>query len=68
MHGQFFQKVKSRIEMGWSALGKQHIVMKDNLPLSLKKKVYNQFIKLILTYGSETWSPRKHGTKTSKKP
>ncbi len=27
----------------------------NNLPLSLKRKVYNQCILPILTYGSETW-------------
>ncbi len=29
--------------------------MNSNLPLSLKRKVYNQCILPILTYGSETW-------------
>ncbi len=43
------------IGMGWSAFGKQNIVMNSNLPLSLKRKVYNQCILPVLTYGSETW-------------
>ncbi len=29
--------------------------MNSNLPLSLKRKVYNQCILPVLTYGSETW-------------
>ncbi len=29
--------------------------MNSNLPLSLKRKVYNQCILAVLTYGSETW-------------
>ncbi len=29
--------------------------MNSNLPFSLKRKVYNQCILLVLTYGSETW-------------
>ena len=45
--------------MGWSAFGKQSSVMKSNLPISLKRKVYNQCILPVLTYGSETWSLTK---------
>ncbi len=41
--------------MEWSAFGKQNLVMNSNLPLSLKRKVYNQCILPVLTYGSETW-------------
>ncbi len=29
--------------------------MNNNLPLSLKRKVYNQCILPVLTYGSKTW-------------
>ncbi len=29
--------------------------MNSNLPLSLKRKIYNQCILPVLTYGSETW-------------
>ena len=33
--------------------------MKNNLPPSLKGKVYYQWILPVLTYGSETWSITK---------
>ncbi len=49
------EKEIRRIGMGWSAVGKQNIVMNSNLPFSLKRKVYKQCILLVLTYGSETW-------------
>ncbi len=49
------EKEIRRIGMGWSAFGKQNLVMNSNLPLSLKRKVYNQCILPVLTYGSETW-------------
>ena len=42
--------------MGWSAFDRQHNVMISNLPLSLKRKVYNQYILPVLTYGSEIWN------------
>ncbi len=41
--------------MGWSAFGKQNLIMNSNLPLSLKREVYNQCILPVLTYESETW-------------
>ncbi len=41
--------------MGWSVFGKQNLVMSSNLPLSLKRKVYNQCTLPVLTYGTETW-------------
>ena len=45
--------------MGWSAFGRQHNVWESNLTLSLKRKVYNQCILPVLTYGSETWNRMK---------
>ena len=47
-------EIKRRIGMGWSAFGKQSNIMKSNLPISLKRKVYNQCVLPVLTYGSET--------------
>ncbi len=49
------KEIRRRIGMGWSAIGKQNLVMNRNLILSLKRKVYNQCILPVLTYGSETW-------------
>ncbi len=40
--------------MGWNAFGTQNLVLNINLPLSLKRKVYNQYILPVLTNGSET--------------
>ncbi len=48
------EKEIRRIGMGWSAFGKQNLVMNSNLPPSLKRKVYNQCILPVLMYGSET--------------
>ncbi len=49
------KEIRRRIGMGWSAFGKQNLVMNSNLPVSLKRKVYNQCIRPVLTYGPETW-------------
>ncbi len=49
------KEIIRRTEMSWSAFGKQSLVMNSSMPLSLKRKVYNQCILLVLTYGLETW-------------
>ncbi len=49
------EKEIRRIGLGWSSFSKQNLVMNDNLPLSLKRKVYNQCNLPALTYGSEIW-------------
>ncbi len=49
------KEMRRRIGMGWSAIAQQNIVMNISLPLSLKRKVYNQCILPVLTYGSKTW-------------
>ncbi len=49
------KEIGRRIGIGWSAFGKQNLVMDSNLPLSLRRKVNNQCSLPILTYGAETW-------------
>ncbi len=49
------KEIRRKIRMGWSAFGKQSLVMNSNLPFSLKRKIYNHCILLILTNGPETW-------------
>ncbi len=49
------KEIRRRIRMGWSAFGKQNLIMNSNLPISLKRKVYNQCILPVLMYGSENW-------------
>ena len=40
--------------MGWSAYDRQHTFMKSNLPLTRKRKIYEEGILPVLTHGSET--------------
>ena len=49
------KEVKRRIALGWAAFNKYGDFMKSKLPLCLKRKVYNQCILPVITYGSETW-------------
>ncbi len=48
-------EIKRRTGMAWTAFGKHGDIMNSNLPLSVKRKIYNQCILPVLTCGSETW-------------
>ena len=49
-------EIRRRIKTGWQTFGRYSHFMKGNLPLCLKKKVYDQCILPSMTYASETWS------------
>ncbi len=51
----FNREIKRRIGMGWTAFRKHGDIVNSNLPLSLKRKVCNQCILPVLTYGLEAW-------------
>ena len=53
------EELKRRIKLGWSAFGRNGVTLKSNLPLCLKRKVFDQCILPVLTYGSETWTLTK---------
>ena len=52
-------EIKRRIAAGWGAFGQYRDILKSKMPLSLKKKVYNQCIQAALTYGCQTWAVTK---------
>ena len=52
-------EVNRRIQAGWKSFHDHKTVLKANIPLSLKRKLYNQCILPTMTYGSETWSMTK---------
>ena len=51
----FETEIKRRIKLGWSAFGRQNNILRGSLPLCLKRKVFNQCVLPVMTYGSETW-------------
>ena len=53
-------EVKRRIQLSWAKFGKLGFIFRDkDLPLSLKKPIFNQCIIPVLSYGSETWTTTK---------
>ena len=54
------QEVSIRIKAGWSVFGKcREIFLDRHLPMSLKRKVFNQYVFPAITYGCQTWSLTK---------
>ena len=52
-------EIKRRIAAAWGAFGKYRDIMKSNIPMCLKRKVYNQCVQAALTYGCQTWAVTK---------
>ena len=52
-------EVKRRINIGWKAYNKYRYIMRSDMPLSLKRKIFNHCIIPAMTYGSETWKLTK---------
>ena len=49
-------KIRRRIAAGWMAFDKYREIMKSNIPICLKRKVYHQCIEPAITYGCQTWA------------
>lgn len=52
-------EIKRRIAAGWGVFGQYRDILKSKIPLSLKRKVYNQCIQAAMTYGCQTWAVTK---------
>ena len=60
MENRTLEEVLTRIKMGWSVFYKyKEIFLDKDLPMSLKRKAYNQCVIPTLSYGSQTWSLTK---------
>jgi hypothetical protein len=50
------EEIKRRTQMGWMAFGKLGYVLRGNIPICLKRKVFDQCILPVLIHGSESWT------------
>ena len=55
-------EIQRQIALEWQAFGRANSVLTSKLPISLKRKVYNQCILPVMTRGSETWNLTKKQT------
>jgi len=54
------KEIQRRIGIAWSKFGKLARYFKnEKFPISLKRKIFNQCIKPVFMYGSETWAMTK---------
>jgi len=56
MDNNIMDEVKNRINKGWKSFGQLNNIIKSEIPMCLKRKVFNQCILPFLTYGCETWT------------
>ena len=47
-------EIQRRIGLGWAAFGKLRETFKSDIPICLKRKVYEQCVLPVITYGAET--------------
>jgi len=47
-------EIQRRIGLGWAAFGKLRETFKSDIPICLKRKVYEQCVLPVMTYGAET--------------
>jgi hypothetical protein len=53
--GDFNGEISRRIQLSWAAFNKFRNLFISRLPLCLKKKLFNQCILPVMTYGCQTW-------------
>ena len=53
-------EIQRRISAGWIAFAKYRKILKSNIPICLKRKIYHGCIEPVITYGSQVWALNKH--------
>ena len=60
MENRTKQKVWIRMKIGWSVFGKyREIFLHRHLPMTVKRKAFNNCVLPTMTYGCQTWSLTK---------
>ena len=55
--GDLMPEIKRRITLGWAAFNKVDNIMRSRkASMQIKKKVFNEYVLPVMTYGSETWA------------
>jgi len=51
---KLMEEINRRCKMMWSSFERLHFIFKSELPMCLKRKVYNQCVLSVMMYGCET--------------
>ena len=55
--GDLMPEIRRRITLGWAAFNKVDNIMRSRkASMQIKKKVFNEYVLPVMTYGSETWA------------
>ena len=68
MNDDIMAEILNRAKLGWRAFGRLNSVFKNNMPICLKRKVFDQCVLPVLTYGCETWTLNAKATQKLKVP
>ena len=56
MNDDIMTEILNRTKLGWKEFGKMNTLSKSNMPICLKRKVFNQCVLPALAYRCETWT------------
>ena len=62
MNNDIMEEILNRTKLGWRKFGQLNIVFKSNMPFCLKRKLFDQCVLPVLTYGCETWTLNSKST------
>src|SRR4051794_23848442 len=49
-------EILNRTKLVWRAFGRMNTIFRSNMPVCMKRKLFDQCILSVLTYGCETWT------------
>ena len=52
-------EITRRIQCGWKVFNDNKFLLKSDIPITLKRKIFNQCILPAMTYACETWTMTK---------
>ena len=56
MNMEYMEEILNRTKLGWRKFGQLNIVFNSNMPFCPKRKLFDQCVLPVLTYGCETWT------------
>ena len=56
MNGDIISELLNRSKLGWRAFSKMNAIFRSNMLISLKRKIFEQYILPVPTCGCETWT------------
>ena len=55
-HSDIMEEILNRTKLGWRKYCQLNIIFKSDMPFCMKRKLFDQCVLPVLTYGCETWT------------